>query len=459
MWTGVLVAGALAAWMAVAPAGADPSPPSDGELAAAREEERLAEASVTEVETMLDQLREASEAAAENAGLAAEAYNQAAVTRDMAEAEAETAVGEAEVAGQALEAARGVLARVAISAEDAGDGFAVFEPFLRADGLDEALERAELIQLAGTTSSRATESYAVAEQSARAAAVRADEAVALHAERVDEAERAAVRAERAATAAAAQQVEAEETHQTLLAVLATKRGTTAALEAQAEQARIAEANERARQRAEEAQAAQASAAPPEPAATPATTGTPSDTSASTPGSDATPSDTPAGEPSEPSGAEEPSEAPADSAPPSTPAPEGEPAQSATPAPPSTGVSDPSAGEAAVAWARAQIGKPYQWGGSGPDAFDCSGLTSAAWRDGGGRSIPRTAAGQYAAATKVGFDAMRPGDLIFWGSSAGGIYHVAIYSGGGMMVEAPRAGESVTEVPVRWSGVFGYAGRF
>ncbi|MDR1293943.1 MAG: C40 family peptidase [Bifidobacteriaceae bacterium] len=452
MWTGILVAGALVMWMAVAPAGADPSPPTDEELAAAYEAERLAEASVDEVEAMLDQLREASQAAAENAGLAAEAYNQAAVGRDAAEAEADTAVGQADAASQELEAARGVLARVAISAEDAGDGFAAFEPFLRADAIDEALARAELIQLAGTTSSRATDSFAVAEQSAWAAAVRADEAVAAHAERVDE-------AERAATAAATQQAQAEETHATLLAALAAKRGTTAALEAQAEQARIAEANERARREAEAAQAAQTQAAsseppPPEPSTEPS-----SDATAPAPSSIPTPSATADGSGAAPGPQESSAPALSETATPVASAPQGDETTTPAPAPPDTGTSDPAAGEAAVAWARAQVGKPYQWGGSGPDAFDCSGLTSAAWREGGGRSIPRTAASQYANATKVGFDAMRPGDLIFWGSSAAGIYHVAIYSGGGMMVEAPRAGESVTEVAVRWSGVFGYAGRF
>jgi cell wall-associated NlpC family hydrolase len=438
--------------MVAAPAGADPVPPSDSELAAAREAEQLAAASVAQVEAMLDDLRAASQAAAESAGLAAEAYNQAAQDKDAAEATAIIANEAAQAAQEALELARGVLARVAISAEDADGAFAVFEPFLRADAIDEALAKAELIQLAGTSSGRATEQFAVADQAARAAQARADDATELHAEAVAEAERAATRAERAAKAAAKQQADGEAQHATLLAVLADKRGTTAALEAQAEQARIAEENERARKAAQEAQASSQATEQTEP-----------DQPSSAPSSSAEagqgdPSSSPDPESSQPSDGET-----SPSAPPESPdeseasTPPTEP--SAPPAPPAAPISDASAGEGAVAWARAQIGKPYKWGGSGPDGFDCSGLTSQAWLNGGGKAIPRTAAGQYAAATKVPFDSMRPGDLIFWGSSATSIYHVAIYAGGGAMVEAPRAGESVTEIPVRWAGVYGYAGRF
>jgi cell wall-associated NlpC family hydrolase len=438
--------------LAVLPAGAEPTAPSDAEIAAAREAERLAEASVAEVEAMLDDLRAASEAAAAQAGLAAETYNQAIVDLQGAETEADAFVTEAELAQVSLDQARGVLARVAMVADDAGSTLAVFEPFLRADGLDEALARAELIHMAGTASGRAADAFAVAEQAARAASVRADQAVALREERAADAERAAVKAERAANSATQSELQAKEQHEILLATLAQKRGTTADLEGQAEQARIAAENERARAEAEAQQAAPAEetpqAEPAEEASVP-----PSAPAEATPSPEPTPDEEQATTTPDPSNEPTPTETPATD-------PEPEPGPAVTPEPPAAApISEASAGEGAVAWARGQIGKPYQWGASGPDGFDCSGLTSQAWLNGGGKAIPRTAGGQYAAATKVPFDAMRPGDLIFWGSSATSIYHVAIYSGGGMMIEAPRAGETVTEIPIRWSGVFGYAGRF
>lgn len=95
-------------------------------------------------------------------------------------------------------------------------------------------------------------------------------------------------------------------------------------------------------------------------------------------------------------------------------------------PPSQGASS------AVAFARAQLGKPYRWGASGPDAYDCSGLTSAAWRH-GGKSIPRTSSAQ-AGLPRVSSPA--PGDIA-WRPG-----HVALYVGGGTVISAPQTGDVV-----------------
>lgn len=88
-------------------------------------------------------------------------------------------------------------------------------------------------------------------------------------------------------------------------------------------------------------------------------------------------------------------------------------------------------EGAVAYARAQVGKPYVMGATGPNAFDCSGLTSAAWRA-AGVSIPRTSQEQAGAGVPVSRADIQPGDLIIF---YGGASHVGIYVGGGMMVDA------------------------
>ena len=93
---------------------------------------------------------------------------------------------------------------------------------------------------------------------------------------------------------------------------------------------------------------------------------------------------------------------------------------------------------AVATARAQIGKPYVWGATGPGTFDCSGLTGYSWRA-AGVTLPRTSRQQYAAGVKVSRSALQPGDLVYFGSP---IYHVAIYIGNNMMVSAPQPGDVV-----------------
>ncbi len=98
----------------------------------------------------------------------------------------------------------------------------------------------------------------------------------------------------------------------------------------------------------------------------------------------------------------------------------------------------SAGGRAVAYAKAQLGKPYVWSAEGPNSFDCSGLTMMAWRS-AGVSIPRVAAAQYGIGRHISKSALEPGDLVFFGSP---IHHVGIYVGGGMMIEAPYTGQVV-----------------
>ena len=101
-------------------------------------------------------------------------------------------------------------------------------------------------------------------------------------------------------------------------------------------------------------------------------------------------------------------------------------------------------EAAVAEARRQLGKPYEWGSPGPDSFDCSGLTSWAWRA-GGRSLPHSSVAQFGATRRVELEDIQPGDLLFFGSP---IHHVAIYAGNGTMIEASETG-----TPVRTASIY------
>jgi hypothetical protein len=100
--------------------------------------------------------------------------------------------------------------------------------------------------------------------------------------------------------------------------------------------------------------------------------------------------------------------------------------------------------AAMAFAREQLGDPYVWAATGPDAWDCSGLTMAAWAA-AGRAIPRTSVAQQAATTPVAQSELAPGDLVFWSVLPGfpsTVFHVGLYIGDGRMIHAPRPGTSV-----------------
>ncbi len=98
---------------------------------------------------------------------------------------------------------------------------------------------------------------------------------------------------------------------------------------------------------------------------------------------------------------------------------------------------------AVAFAYRALGLPYVWGATGPNAFDCSGLTQAAWKA-AGVSLPRTTYTQINAGTRVSRSQLRPGDLVFFYS---GISHVGLYIGGGRMIHAPHPGAPVRVAPI------------
>jgi cell wall-associated NlpC family hydrolase len=127
--------------------------------------------------------------------------------------------------------------------------------------------------------------------------------------------------------------------------------------------------------------------------------------------------------------------------------------SSDPPPPSAG----GAGTAAVAAAESQIGVPYVWGAESPGSgFDCSGLTAWAWGQ-AGVSLPHYSGAQMADSAPVPISDLEPGDLLFYGP--GGSEHVAMYVGGGQMIEAPYTGASVWITGLRiGTGSFAGAGR-
>ena len=96
---------------------------------------------------------------------------------------------------------------------------------------------------------------------------------------------------------------------------------------------------------------------------------------------------------------------------------------------------------AVAFAYAQLGKPYEWGATGPDSFDCSGLVQAAWAA-AGLAIPRTTYEDWDDLPHIPVSQMVPGDLIIYNGEG----HVAIYVGDGYIIDAPHTGADVERVP-------------
>jgi cell wall-associated NlpC family hydrolase len=126
-----------------------------------------------------------------------------------------------------------------------------------------------------------------------------------------------------------------------------------------------------------------------------------------------------------------------------------------PAPSTAGTTQAPGVSKVLAYARAQLGKPYQWAGAGPDSFDCSGLVMMAW-DQAGIYFPHLAQDQYNLTVRIPVSALIPGDLVFFGTPDN-VYHVGIYIGNGQMIDAPETGQNVQVQSIYWDTLLG-AGR-
>ncbi len=104
----------------------------------------------------------------------------------------------------------------------------------------------------------------------------------------------------------------------------------------------------------------------------------------------------------------------------------------------------------LAFARAQMGKPYVWGAAGPSSYDCSGLTQAAWKT-AGVQLPRTTWDQVKSGKRVETKDLLPGDLVFFYDD---ISHVGIYIGDGKMIHAPKPGTNVREESIFYMPIYG-----
>jgi cell wall-associated NlpC family hydrolase len=127
-----------------------------------------------------------------------------------------------------------------------------------------------------------------------------------------------------------------------------------------------------------------------------------------------------------------------------------PASSPAPTPPSNAVSG-NVG-AVIRYAYAQLGKPYQWGATGPGAFDCSGLTLMAWAQ-AGVSLPHSSRAQIGIGRQVTRSELQPGDLIFRYSP---ISHVSLYVGNGQQISATHSGSTVKLQSAFQGEIVGYS---
>ena len=437
----VLLAGIASASASMA----DPDPTA-GDVAAAHAAVASAATAVAQIELELAVQQSELDAAWTAVDAAGEAYTQAIVDRDDARAASALAHTQLASATRQQEAARADLGTIALEAYRSGGSMDGMSALLSADGLDDFQARTTAIGKLGQRAEQAVQRFeatmAVASTlGARAAtATAAAEAAATRAQgALDTAGAAQTAAEAKVAAVAARRTE-------LITELAARRSTSVEVERARQASLDAERAARADAAARAAHAATTSVA------TPVATPVPATPSTSAPPTAPPATATPVAGPS------------------STPTPAPEPPVT-TPAPDSTGSvlyglgtgsqrGSAGQGQAAVDWAVAQVGKPYVWGAAGADSFDCSGLTSQAWRA-AGVSINRTSRDQYRQVLKISYDSMRPGDLIFWGSDTSdpsSITHVAMFAGGNQMVEAPRPGVPLRVTSIRWAGTMSYAGR-
>ncbi|QNN51195.1 NlpC/P60 family protein [Nocardioides mesophilus] len=430
-----------------APALADrdkPVMPTRDEVRAAKEQVAARAADVGAIKAQLLMANQRLEAAATTAEQASEAYNGAMWKLEKAKAEVAAAQKRAARARRTVAEQRDAIGALVATSYQQGAELSALNAMMTADGPEGVLDQYAAFQGASTSLQADYERFAATDAIAQVFEKQAQEARAEQARVAHQAELSRDRAARAADAAqqAATSIAAEKERliaalaqaQNISVDLARKRQTALeeiARQRAAEQARReAAAQARAEARAQAAAAAQAAAeakAKADAAAAAAAAKAKAKAKADQPKSTR-----PGGSDPKPQPAPQPAPAP-------QPTPEPAPAPAPAPAP------QPSVDGAqrAIAFAKAQLGEPYQWGATGPSSWDCSGLTMGAWRE-GGISLPHYSVAQYDAGTPISASELRPGDLVFWSSSSSpsGIHHVALYIGNGQIIHAPRTGRPV-----------------
>lgn len=414
--------------------------PSEDDIAKAQAAEEAAKLSVAEIEVRLAQVSAQAQSATQAAQMAGEDLNAANIALGQARLTADQAQADADRAQAEFEEGKKQIASIAQTAyRDGNASLDALAPYLDSDGLRMVETKKSSIDSFSNSAETKMQNVAALEQVANVMRGAADQALAAQQSATDEVQARTDAANAAASSAQAQQRTVEAQRSAYIEELAKKQNTTvdliqqreaaleaerqAAAEAAARAAAEAAAQAAAQAAAEEAerQAAAAQAAPAAPAAPAPSSSSDDDDDDGSDSGYTPPSYTPEIEDS------------ADDD--------------------DDGGSWWGSGGAgtAIAAAKSYLGVPYVWGGESYGGVDCSGLTMLAWAQ-AGVSLPHLSRAQYGYGTHVSINSMEAGDLIFWSSNGAqsGIYHVAMYLGGGEMIEAPTFG-----VPVRITGVYSW----
>ena len=402
---------ALVVTTSIVSAQADPVYPSAGQVKAAKAAVGDKDAQIAVVEGQLAASNARLVEVQTAAEVAAEKYNLARILLQE-RTDAAKGAGERAAAAQKTAAiASDKLGQFAASDYMRGGNLDQLEVFLSSKGPQDVLDQAAVVQLIGDIRSRtlqdANRSSAVADGLRRQAAqVQAQQ---LAAEQTAEIARTAAQAQ--VDLAAVETASIQKQQSAMIAQLATLRNTSVTLELQRQDGLKAEAEARAAVKARAAAAQAASQARATAQARAA-------------------SDAAQRQVASTAEAERLHQLAAN--------------QPVNPAPaPVPGARVPSSGgvSAVISFARAQIGKPYQWGAAGPGTFDCSGLTLMAWAQ-AGVNLSHYTGFQWTETRRVPLSQLQPGDLVFYGVTGPHSHHVGLYVGNHMMIDAPYTGASI-----------------
>jgi len=411
------IVAAVAVTSASGIAGAD-TYPGLSDIAAAQAAVADAQTGVAELDAAIVNLETAAQDAQREALGAGDRYVGAKDTADRAKIESVAATQSAADAAVQLEQARTDLAAVALQVYRDGGKMTSLEALVGANGFEDVIARTEDNDRAASQMDAVTQKVKAAELYASTMSDFAKQSAEVAATAADDAAQALAAAEDSQRSADQAVADAESTRGAALERLASLQNTTVALET-ARQQGLADART-ARERAAfevAVQAAQAQAAAPAPSAGGTTSGSTGTTGGTTSGSTGTTGGTTSGSTG------------------TTPV-----SDPVVTTPSSGWASSASQGQAAATYAQTLMGTPYLLGGNGP-AYDCSGVTYAAWSS-VGYTLSRSSQWQYNSTTHVPISEMRPGDLVFYGTnrSTSSIYHVAIYIGSGLVAEATKPGD-------------------
>jgi cell wall-associated NlpC family hydrolase len=398
-----------------------PNVPTPQDIQNAKRSESAKQAEIAKLSGLVQQYQQVSDAAERDAQAKGEAYNIAMQNLDAATQKAKLladqqkdAEKKADVSGKRAAAVIAQLARTG-----GGDVTLGLVSGSRHQ-TDQLLQRLGSMNRLSTTAQQILQKAQFDRNNASALAKQASVARSKRADLADDAQAALASAQSAADAANQKVASVQASQATMYAQLADLKGTTAALEQQLAESRHT-----------------TSGAPTAPPA--GSGGTPGGSGGTTGGSGGTPpSGSGGGSPTPPKGVD-----------PTPPAP------------------SPSAVAAAIAFAEAQLGEPYVYGGAGPNGWDCSGLTLKAYASAGISLVYHGSSSQYTYLRSLGrlvdrrTAGIAAGDLLFYadGGDPNGIkYHVAMAIGGGRMIEAPYAPLAVRIVNIRTADLVPYVGR-